>query len=39
MSDGEQGKREWRFYVQDMIEFSEKVLAYSNEEVVKVFRA
>ena len=30
MSDGEQGKREWRFYVQDMIEFSEKVLAYSN---------
>jgi len=30
VSDGEQGKREWRFYVQDMIEFSEKVLAYSN---------
>ena len=31
MSNGEQGKREWRFYVQDMIEFSEKVLSYSNE--------
>ena len=29
MSDGEQGAREWRFYVQDMIEFSEKVLSYT----------
>ena len=38
MSDGEQGKREWRFCVQDMIEFSEKVLTYSNEELIKVFR-
>ena len=31
MSDGEREKREWRFYVRDMIEFSEKVLTYSNE--------
>ena len=30
MSDGEQGTREWRFYVEDMIEFSEKVLSYTN---------
>ena len=29
MSDAEQGPREWRFYVQDMIEFSEKVLSYT----------
>ena len=29
MSDGEQGTREWRFYVQDMIEFCEKVLSYT----------
>ena len=31
MSEGEREKREWRFYIQDMIEFSEKVLTYSNE--------
>ena len=31
VSEGEQGKREWRFYVQDMIEFSENVLTYTNE--------
>ena len=29
MSDPEQGAREWRFYIQDMIEFGEKVLAYT----------
>ena len=29
MSDVEQGAREWRFYVQDMMEFSEKVLSYT----------
>ena len=29
MSDPEQGAREWRFYIQDMIEFSEKVLSYA----------
>ena len=29
MSDVEQGAREWRFYVQDKIEFSEKVLSYT----------
>ena len=29
MSDAEQGAREWRFYIQDMIEFGEKVLAYT----------
>ena len=28
MSDAEQGAREWRFYIKDMIEFGEKVLAY-----------
>ena len=26
MSNAEQGSREWRFYVNDMIEFGEKVL-------------
>ena len=29
MSDAEQGAREWRFYIQDMIEFGEKVLCYT----------
>ena len=29
MSDAGQGTREWRFYIQDMIEFSEKVLSYT----------
>ena len=29
MSDAKEKSREWRFYVQDMIEFSEKVLAYT----------
>ena len=29
MSDAEQGAREWRFYIRDMIEFSEKVLSYT----------
>ena len=29
MSDAKEQPREWRFYVQDMIEFSEKVLAYT----------
>ena len=29
MSDAGQEKREWRFYIQDMIEFSEKVLSYT----------
>ena len=29
MSNAEQGAREWRFYIQDMIEFSEKVLSYT----------
>ena len=29
MSDAEQGAREWRFYVNDMIEFGEKVLSYT----------
>jgi uncharacterized protein with HEPN domain len=26
----EAGKREWRFYLDDMIDFAEKVLAYTN---------
>ena len=29
MSNVEQGPREWRFYVNDMIEFGEKVLSYT----------
>ncbi len=29
MSNAEQGTREWRFYIQDMIEFAEKVLSYT----------
>ena len=29
MSDAGQETREWRFYIQDMIEFSEKVLSYT----------
>ena len=29
MSNAEQGAREWRFYIQDMIGFSEKVLSYT----------
>ena len=30
MSDASHEVRGWRFYVQDMIEFSEKVLAYTD---------
>ena len=30
MSDANREARGWRFYVQDMIEFSEKVLSYTN---------
>ena len=30
MSDGTHESRGWRFYVQDMIEFSDKVLSYTN---------
>ena len=30
MSDGSHESRGWRFYVQDMIEFSDKVLSYTN---------
>ena len=29
MSNADQAPREWRFYVQDMVEFAEKVLAYT----------
>ena len=29
MSNAEHGAREWRFRIQDMIEFSEKVLSYT----------
>ena len=29
MSNADHGTREWRFYIQDMIEFSEKVLSYT----------
>lgn len=31
MSDADQPPREWRFYVVDMIEFAEKVLAYTRD--------
>ena len=31
MSDADQPPREWRFYVVDMIEFAEKVLAYTKD--------
>ncbi len=30
MSNGVRGEREWRFYVDDMIVFAEKVLSYTN---------
>ena len=29
MSDADQGMREWRFYIQDMIELGQKVLSYT----------
>ena len=29
MSNADQETREWRFYIQDMIEFGEKVLSYT----------
>ena len=29
MSNSDQGTREWRFYIQDMIECGEKVLSYT----------
>jgi len=29
MSDGTKPQREWRFYIDDMIGFAEKVLAYT----------
>ena len=29
MSDADRPPREWRFYITDMIEFAEKVLAYT----------
>lgn len=31
MSDGKGGQREWRFYLDDMIAFAEKVLAYTRD--------
>ena len=31
MSDADQSPREWRFYIVDMIEFAEKVLAYTKD--------
>lgn len=30
MSDGTQPGRQWRFYIDDMIDFAEKVLAYTD---------
>ena len=30
MSDSERENREWRFYVQDMLVFGEKVLSYTD---------
>ena len=31
MCDGEPAHREWYFYIQDMLEFGEKVLSFTNE--------
>lgn len=31
MSDADQPPREWRFYIADMIEFADKVLAYTKD--------
>ena len=31
MSDADRPPREWRFYIADMIEFAEKVLAYAKD--------
>ena len=31
MSDAARGSRQWRFYVSDMIEFGEKIVAYAGE--------
>ena len=31
MSDADQPPREWRFYIADMIDFAEKVLAYTKD--------
>ena len=31
MSDADRPPREWRFYIADMIEFAEKVLAYTKD--------
>ena len=30
MSDAHRENREWRFYIQDMLEFGEKVLSYTD---------
>lgn len=31
MSDADRPPREWRFYIADMLEFAEKVLAYTKD--------
>ena len=31
MSEAARGSRQWRFYVSDMIEFGEKIVAYTSE--------
>ncbi len=35
MSDADQGPREWRFYVNDMIEFAEKVQLFTDSAARK----
>lgn len=39
MSDAESRSREWRFYVQDMIEFCERVLSYTEDLDQQAFLA
>lgn len=39
MSDAQSRSREWRFYVQDMIEFCERVLSYTEDLDQRTFLA
>ena len=39
MSDAQDGQREWRFYIQDMLEFGEKVLGYTEGLTQEAFIA
>ncbi len=39
MSDGNEGKREWRFYLDDMISFAQKVQLYTEGMTQQTFTA